>query len=117
MTDNEIIKALELCGNRQTGCAGSPYFGDHKQRNRDVLDLINRQKAEIESLNNEIDKLLKQIPTVDAVEVVRCKDCKYYQTDTLYCRTNNNGYCINDEIIKPKNHYCGYGVRKGDNND
>ena len=52
MTDNEIIKALECC---KTGddCKGCPYYvnelyncGEHF--NEDVLDLINRQKAEID---------------------------------------------------------------------
>lgn len=57
MTDNEIIKALELCfaekGTKQT-CGECPYhkFGElcKVKRDRDTLDLINRQQAEIERL-------------------------------------------------------------------
>ena len=53
MTDNEIIKALECCNNGW--CDGRcPYYGREdiadcrEQSGADQLDLINRQKAEIE---------------------------------------------------------------------
>ena len=60
MTDNEIIKAFRLC-HRQNGvipCPECPYYledtdeclGDN---NADILDLINRQKAEIERYEKE----------------------------------------------------------------
>ena len=53
----------------------------------------------------------------DLVEVVRCKDCRFYRTDSLYCRANNTGYCADDEIIKSPNHFCGYGERRTDDAD
>jgi predicted nucleic acid-binding Zn-ribbon protein len=56
MTDNEIIKALEQC-EKQPYCDGCPYFakiGCKKHLYQDALDLINRQKAEIERLGNEV---------------------------------------------------------------
>ena len=37
---------------------------------------------------NEVYKALNDLPTVDAVPVVRCKDCKYYQTDDVKCPCN-----------------------------
>lgn len=54
-TDEEIIKALELCfalkGTSET-CAKCPYHSFGKlckvERDKDALDLINRQKEEIE---------------------------------------------------------------------
>ena len=53
--------------------------------------------------------------TVDAVEVVRCKDCKYcneYQKFNferyLGCNTNGEIY-----EVEP-NHFCSYGKRKED---
>ena len=60
MTDAEIIKALELCftekGTTYT-CAICPYhsFGElcKVERDKDALDLIKRQKAEIEKLQKE----------------------------------------------------------------
>lgn len=33
----------------------------------------------------EAEKALRQLPTVDAVEVVRCKDCKYFDSDMERC--------------------------------
>ena len=39
------------------------------------------------------------LPTVDAVEVVRCKDCAYYNGNNHYCDIDHyavfNGYCYN----------------------
>ena len=32
---------------------------------------------------------IAQQPTVDAVEVVRCKDCKHWINDALWCNVNN----------------------------
>lgn len=53
---------------------------------------------------------LKELPSADVVEVVRCKDCIYWQD-------NNDGYpheeCRwgNDETPDPDD-YCSYGERK-----
>ena len=44
-------------------------------------------------------------PTVDAVEVVRCKDCKYYEPAEKHCRGAGKAeYEAND--------FCSYGERK-----
>ena len=63
MTDNEIIKALECC-TQQAGCSGCPlvnsiqmkYRGGYacaEEMRKCALDLINRQKAEIERLEKK----------------------------------------------------------------
>ena len=58
-TDNEIIKALECC-TKVDACHECPYGAaclDDKYVSiiaKDALDLINRQKAEIERLNVEL---------------------------------------------------------------
>lgn len=40
-------------------------------------------------------------PTVDAVEVVRCKDCKFINECLLYSSTaDKNGYCVLGERRK-----------------
>ena len=60
MTDKEIIKALECCGNVVTStCKGCPYHITHnancvKALMHDALDLINRQQAEIEELKKVV---------------------------------------------------------------
>ena len=58
MTDNEITKALECCSSNATGneyCKDCPYnFTEYcgEESAKDILDLINRQQAEIEELRN-----------------------------------------------------------------
>ena len=64
MTDKEVIKALELCANLEE-CKDCPMANMQKydtdtcehQIMLYALDLINRQKAEIERLNKEVDRL------------------------------------------------------------
>ena len=61
--------------------------------------------------------LLMQIPTVDAVEVVRCRDCKHRGTD--YCIFHIKGEPADEELLrKLDNDFCSYGERKdGDGNE
>ena len=56
-TDDEIVKALNCCCNNED-CIGCPCL-DHGcyYEVQYSLDLINRQKAEIERLNKEVDRL------------------------------------------------------------
>ena len=58
MTDNDIIKALDICGNKgiDIECAECPYcrhFDCGADSAKDALDLINRQKAEIACLKKQ----------------------------------------------------------------
>lgn len=52
MTDNDIIKALECCGCDNYQCDNCPYAYKTCTVYKDSLDLINRQKAEIERLRS-----------------------------------------------------------------
>ena len=63
---------------------------------------------DIPPTRDEFVAFLKKQPTIDAVEVVRCKDCiRRYDTDECpmcfliegkYCEyTNDNGYCDRGE--------------------
>lgn len=57
MTDNDIIKALEIHADNEAGCSECPIYhsdtGDTcaYELAQNALDLINRQKAEIERLS------------------------------------------------------------------
>ena len=58
MTDEQIIKAVDVCRNPDT-CRGCPYHelytaGCVAMLMKDVFDLINRQKAEIERLKRDV---------------------------------------------------------------
>ena len=50
LTDAEIVKALECCGNSDSNCIYCPYLGETYCVHKDAIDIINRQKAEIEEL-------------------------------------------------------------------
>lgn len=58
-------------------------------------------------------KQIADAPTVDAVEVVRCKDCDYsYECiGGLVC---SHGVCVDCEV--PPDFYCAEGKRKEGNN-
>ena len=49
-------------------------------------------------------------PTIDAIHVVRCRECKWWQED------DDIGHCDNpdglDNYAKPED-FCSYGERKG----
>ena len=49
-----------------------------------------------------VKQCIDATPTADVVEVVRCKDCKYYDRGICYHPTVK--YVAHD-----KNHYCNYG--------
>lgn len=60
--------------------------------------------------NDALNAATTQAPTIDAVPVVRCKDCKYFQD-------NNSGYPHDEcrwgkgETLDPDD-FCSYGERK-----
>lgn len=104
MTDKDIIKALkkhsmDLCSNckveKTTLCNDCI-----SEIERNALDLINRQQAEIERLKGWQD-LSNEIQQHYKVEIVRCKDCvlKFESNDGyVYCHhtgmpIKQNGYC------------------------
>lgn len=57
---------------------------------------------------NKITDRIKAAPAVDAVEVVRCKECKRYSRDEMF----GGGYC--DGVKKKLNDFCSYGERRED---
>ena len=81
-----------------------------------LIDFIDvghlRHSGELCYSETEVANLLLHAPTVDAVPVVRCKDCKY--------RFKNNGHSkdgcpiIDANIWMDGNDFCSYGKRKDD---
>ena len=53
---------------------------------------------------------LADVPSVDAVEVVRCKDCKHYENHKLKVYEN----CVRNERYIPMkpDDFCSYGERR-----
>lgn len=67
--------------------------------------------------------IVNMTPVVDAVEVVRCKDCKKWEEDETYEISCDGkeiilwGVCTNVLHHCKGNHFCSFGVRKGIYND
>ena len=68
-------------------------------------------------------RILIQMPTVDAVEVVRCRDCQYWKRDHeldgyplfeghMVCK-----YAIGNSFVRYPHDFCSKGVRKDCNNE
>ncbi len=55
---------------------------------------------------------IENVPTIDAIEVVRCKDCKYYNLQHHYCEGIGNWFGIEGEW--GDNGYCYKGERRED---
>ena len=59
----------------------------------------------------EPSQYIEIIPAVDAVPVVRCRDCKHRGTD--YCIFHIKGEPADEELLrKLDNDFCSYGKRK-----
>ena len=69
------------------------------------LCTLDGAKAERKVLGKIIDHV-EAMPTVDAVEVVRCKDCKHYDVSAMRC--------IPSEDLRDYTDFCSYGERRGE---
>ena len=63
---------------------------------------------------------IENIPTIDAVLVIRCKDCKKWEEDGSYEFDADGtkrlwGACSNSLHHCKDNHFCSYGERRGNN--
>lgn len=59
---------------------------------------------------------IEHAPTIDAVEVVRCRECEYWKCNP---NTKNYGVCrkvsYDDfEVVMEKDDFCSYGERRED---
>src|SRR5574344_52923 len=65
-------------------------------------------------LTNYATLILREAPTVDAVPVVRCKDCKHYRPQKKSAHWENRAnYCNRIVTIKTRPYdFCSYGERK-----
>lgn len=59
------------------------------------------------SAAEKADKALREAPTIDAVPVVRCKDCKHYTEPNIdYCEL------YGAMILCDKDDFCSHGERR-----
>lgn len=71
-------------------------------------DEIKLEKGFFENINNvpKFFEWLGKQPTIDAVEVVRCRNCKWYKT--MYCKMDRWTDLVTVYVAK-KDDYCSYG--------
>lgn len=70
-------------------------------------------------LTNYATLILQEAPTVDAVEVVRCRDCKHKRWVQEPCHGRSVDFCrVWNSCIYNLDGFCNYGERKdSDGND
>jgi hypothetical protein len=71
------------------------------------------------ALWHDVQKCIDKVPTVDAVEVVRCKDCKFasltYDGECKYCQRWKEKYDGESvSLYLDGDFYCAWGERKED---
>lgn len=89
---SRYIDADEFYVSQMVRCCGEPVIGTCTNDNVKLYDEI------------------QKFPTADVVEVVRCKDCKYYSVDNVLL----GNVCARLFTVFPMDEYdfCSYGERK-----
>lgn len=88
---DEILTGIEEL--KISPWATEPYMFHHELAVKEALEIVR-------------DLCVNQAPTVDAVPVVRCKDCYFYQDDCSCGWNGSTGWEPDD--------YCSYGTPKED---
>ena len=103
MTSNEIIKALECClkTNQAYKCTDCRYYNKTANCLRslmtDTVDVINRQQAKIESLNNKlIEQQLKNNMLYETSLEIKSEAIKEF-ADILAVKYKTTHYLPNDD--------------------
>ena len=87
-----------------------------RKRSKSMSEYIKREDA-IQALKNAFDTvpmpytiadgILKDVPSADVVEVVRCKNCVYFHTTA-----SGVSYCTNQDMMPFADDYCCNAKRK-----
>lgn len=57
-------------------------------------------------------RLIDEQPTVDAIEVVRCRDCLYWQKSSLFRGHTVCRYVLDCSVVRREDDFCSRGERK-----
>ena len=81
----------------------------------DVYDGMRKHRFEAKYIT--IGEFIDHLPSADVVEVVRCKDCKYYTDYMAYTKNFKSHYCsggfVDSNMALHPDDFCSYGERKG----
>lgn len=81
------------------------YLADVQLANRGWRD-------DVCELLDDVMYALEEESTIDAVEVVRCKDCKWFEPREEIEGESWTGYCIYGEFHTDEMDFCSRGERK-----
>lgn len=77
-----------------------------------------RLKKIVDDVLEYYKKTISEAPTVDAVPVIRCKDCAHVNIEVrdyaMYLPKQCELYCELDELPVKPDDFCSYGERKED---
>jgi len=62
------------------------------------------------------EDVIEEFPTLDAVPVVRCKDCKWWKYEPNW-NLHFCTYAIGESFVRGKEDYCSRGERKEQNDE
>lgn len=66
------------------------------------------------STREDIDLVIRTMPTVDAEPVVRCKDCIHNHVSTWNHGVRDKPMCHFTNLVRSNEFYCGFGERRED---
>ena len=92
---------------------------DKENIDKKIEDIISRQPKDFSSYQNGFYTAIKylwgeisDLPTADVVEVVRCKDCAYYNAKLMTCYNNDFPFNCESRPITREDDFCSYGERR-----
>jgi hypothetical protein len=89
-------------------------FSDYNRGWNDACDCIQERLEDASAAKVIPFKLLEAAPKIDAVRVVRCKDCEYSYESIGYIICSHGVCC---ECIVQPDFYCAEGKRRNENDD
>lgn len=66
-----------------------------------------------EGIEEDVKRIFDEQQTVDAVPVVRCKDCEHKHIN-YFAKESMIVYCTLHDMSKQYDDFCSYGERRGD---
>lgn len=107
MTDNEIVKALECCfiEREHTNCPlkqfGSNVTECRREMAKNALDLINRQKEEIERLGTATEEAVACYNRMESLYHIKCVELKVAKAEAIkaFAERLCEGRVSNDPVV------------------
>ena len=104
---NSLTTMRLIDANRLYDAAEEKYMEDRSKTDNVIT------RAMLSNARQRIQMLIAYAPSVDAIPVVRCKDCKYGSYDSkpngaMVCLRTNNGFW------RKETDFCSYGTPKND---